>query len=188
MNTLLKLSFADYERMIAAGSFDPLGDRRIELIYGELREMTPPGPTHAEMVSRLNRWSIKNTDERVVSVRVQDPIGIPEFASGPQPDVVWAKAKNYAKRYPRPADVLLLIEVALSSLDNDLTEKAEIYARSRIADYWVVNLEDFCVEVFRRPGSKGYRDRQAYQVGEDIHPLAFPKVELSVGPLFAGVD
>src|SRR5262245_19279705 len=112
MSTLLKLTLADFEQMVASGAFDWLGDRRVELIYGEIREMTPPGPSHSEAVSRLTRWSIARSDERRVVVRIQDPIGIPELDSQPQPDVVWVVAKSYSKAHPRPKDVLLVVEVA----------------------------------------------------------------------------
>jgi hypothetical protein len=64
--------------------------------------MTPPGPTHAQAVSRLNRWSVENTDAKRVAVRVQDPIEIPEYDSAPQPDIIWAKAKDYSKQHPQP--------------------------------------------------------------------------------------
>src|SRR3954452_23499350 len=97
----LRLSLADFNRMVAEDAFRPLGKRRIELIYGELREVTPPGPTHAEAVSRLNRWSVENTDAKRVIVRVQDPIEIPEYDSAPQPDVVWARPRSYLKQHPQ---------------------------------------------------------------------------------------
>ena len=166
--------------------FDWLGDRRIELIFGELREMTPPGPSHSEMVSRLNRWSHNNTRREDVNVRIQDPIGIPEQDSAPQPDVVWARPKDYSAKHPRARDVLLLIEVARSSLDNDLGEKVELYTQAGIKDYWVVNLEGFCIEMFRSPKRGRYTDRSTHQVGQQVSPLNLPKVKLSVSALFSG--
>jgi Uma2 family endonuclease len=186
MSTALRMTLSDYEQMIERRAFDWLGDRRIELIFGELREMNPPGPSHAEAVSRLIRWSTSNTTEREVCVRIQDPIGIPEHDSAPQPDVVWAKPKSYGDKHPRQRDLLLVVEVAYTSLDNDMGEKAELYAGAGIKDYWVVNLEDFCIEVFRSPKRGRYTERRTYQSGDDLSPLAFPKLKLSVSGLFSG--
>lgn len=68
MSTALKLSIAEYDRWVKRGIFEQLRDRRIELIRGELRQMSPPGPSHEEAVDKLTRWSIANTDEAVVRV------------------------------------------------------------------------------------------------------------------------
>src|SRR5262249_33490628 len=112
MSVGLRLTLPEYERMIDYGAFDSLRDRRIELIHGELREMTPPGPDHSEAVSRLTEWSLEWATKKLARIRVQDPVGIPELDSAPQPDIVWAKVRNYRDRHPLPAEVLLLIEVA----------------------------------------------------------------------------
>jgi len=166
MSTALRLTLDDYDRMIAEGAFDALRDKKIELIYGELREMTPPGPSHSQAVSRLLRWSTDNTSKTEVTV--------------------WVRPKDYGERHPRPRDVLLLIEVADSSLEYDLGEKAAVYAQAGIKDYWVVNIPDFCVEVFRQPKRGRYLEHRTYNVGELAHPLAFPKLKLSVSGLFSG--
>jgi Uma2 family endonuclease len=185
-STALRLSVADYNRMIAEDAFRPLGKRRIELIYGELREVTPPGPTHAECVDRLARWSFSNTDPRQVTVRIQNPIGIPAFDSAPEPDLAWAKAKSYGKQHPQPRDIFLIIEAADSSLNEDLGEMAALYAQAGIKDYWVINIPDFCVEVFRQPKRGRYMDHRAYQSTDDLAPLAFPKIHLPISGLFSG--
>jgi Uma2 family endonuclease len=185
-STALKLTLADYNRMIAEDAFRPLGKRRIELIYGELREVTPPGPTHAEAVARLIRWTTNNTTEQQVMLRVQDPIEIPEYESAPQPDIVWAKPKNYSKRHPQARDVFLLIEVADSSLSDDVGEMATLYAQAGIKDYWVISISDFCVEAFRQPKRGRYTDHRAYQPSDELARLAFPKIYLPISGLFSG--
>ena len=86
--------------MIECGAFDPRRERRIELIYGELREMSPPGPTHEDLVDWLARWSMENTKKEEVRVRVQNSIGLPELDSAPQPDIAWVKPKNYRDALP----------------------------------------------------------------------------------------
>jgi Uma2 family endonuclease len=185
-STTLRLSLADYNRMIADRAFDSLGKRRIELINGELREVTPPGPTHADCVDRLTRWSVESTHVQQMTIRVQSPIEIPADDSAPEPDVVWIKAKDYSKQHPQAREVLLIIEVADSSLNEDLGEMATLYAKAGVKDYWVVNIPDMCVEVFRQPRRGRYGERRTYQVGETVSPLALPKVKLSVSGLFSG--
>lgn len=185
-STALRLSLADYNRMIADGAFDALGSRRIELIYGELREVTPPGPTHADCVDRLNQWSFQNVNPKQIRVRIQNPIEIPAQDSSPQPDIVWTKAKDYSKQHPQPRDTLLVIEVADSSLDDDLNEMATLYAQAGDKDYWVVNIPDMCIEVFRNPKRGRYSERRSYPVGKTISPAALPRVKLSVSGRFSG--
>ena len=182
----LRLTLDDFNRMVADGAFDELRGKRIELIYGELREVTPPGPTHAQAVARLLRWSTNQVAEDQATIRIQDPIEIPDHDSAPQPDVVWVKPKDYGKQHPQPRDILLVIEVADSSVAEDMGEMAELYARAGIKDYWVINVPDFSIEVFRSPKRGRYSERRKYQIGERIHPLAFPKVSLSVSGLFSG--
>src|SRR5262245_52075085 len=125
MSTALRLTVKDFDHMVARGAFDWLGDRRLELIFGELREMNPPGPSHSEGVRVLNRWSHDQVSDSEARIRIQDPIAIPELDSSPQPDIVLAKAKNYEDEHPRPRDVLLLIEVSDTSLGSDSGEKAD---------------------------------------------------------------
>jgi Uma2 family endonuclease len=185
MSTGLHLTLDEYERMIEGGAFDALRDRRIELIDGELREMTPPGPTHTEAVSRITHWSVLEPPRDAVKVRIQDPIGIPQLDSAPQPDIVWAKPRTYVDRYPLPEEVLLLIEVADSSLDYDCGEKAELYAAAGIQDFWVVDLQNRVIHVFRRPSATGFQDRFAARFGDELRPLKFPDVRLDVTALLS---
>ena len=185
MSTALRLTLDEYDQMIADGAFDSLRDRRIELIHGELRELTPPGPDHSCAVDWINRWSLLHPPSSAkIVVRVQNPIGIPHADSEPQPDVCWVKPGKYRQRHPRPEQVLLLIEVADSSLDSDMGEKADLYAAAGIADYWVVNLPGRCVEVFRQPAGGKYADHTTHPMGREIRPLAFPDVVLSTTELF----
>src|SRR5205814_6641453 len=94
----LKLTLADYEHMVNKGAFDWLRDRRIELIRGEIREMMAPNPPHSLVVANLTRWSYENVPADEVIIRVQDPVGISELDSAPQPDLVWVRRKDYSKQ------------------------------------------------------------------------------------------
>jgi Uma2 family endonuclease len=129
-------------------------------------------------------WSIRNTNTKEVRVRIQNSIGIPELDSVPEPDLAWVKPKDYRDDRPRAKDVLLLIEVSDSTLTYDLGEKAELYAAARIADYWVVNIPHWRVEVFRRSRGGRYRDHTIAELYDKVSPLAFPKLKLSVEQLF----
>jgi Uma2 family endonuclease len=183
MSVALRITFDEYTKMVADGAFDALRDRRIELINGELREMSPPGPDHSEVVSRLDLWGAELAIKRLVKTRTENPIAIPELDSAPQPDVVWVKVRSYRDRHPLPDEVLLLIEVADSSVESDCGEKAALYAAAGIQDYWVVSLPERRVHVFRRPREGAYDDHTTAKFGEEVHPLSFPQFSLSVSEL-----
>ena len=184
----LKLRLADYERMIEKGAFDWLHDRRIELIRGEIREMMAPNPPHSLVVSNLLAWSIKSVPAEEVIVRCQDPVGIPELDSAPQPDIVWVRRRDYSKRHPRSSDVLLLIEVSDMTYDYDTGEKLELYAECGIKDYWVVNVKHYRIERFRKPRRGIYSDRTTFDYESTLSPLAFPKIKLEVERLCSKVS
>lgn len=186
MSTIARFSLAEYDRMIAADVFDERRQRRVELIRGEVRDMLPIGPPHESAVDFLTRWSASVTPADRVRIRVQNSVGLPPLDSAPEPDVAWVKErKGYGRSRPRSNDVLLIIEVAESSLDYDRGEKAELYAAARTQDYWVVNLIDDCVDVFREPRRGRYRNLHTFVAGQQVHPLALPKAVLSVSDLFA---
>jgi Uma2 family endonuclease len=180
MSSVLRFTVAEYDRMIEQGIFDDRPLRRLELIQGEIREMTPPSPPHEDAVDLLMYWSIDNTPRDRVRVRIQNSLGIPALDSVPEPDVAWMQARSYRQRRPEPGDVLLLIEVAESSLVYDRGEKADLCAMAGIPDYWIVNLIDLCIEVHRNPQGGKYGATETYQVGQSIRPLAFPEATLDV--------
>lgn len=183
MSVGLRITFDEYRRMVADGAFDTLRDRRIELIHGELREMTPPGPDHSETISRLSDWSIEARLKNLIKLRTENPVSIPEQDSAPQPDVAWVKVRDYRDRHPVATEVLLLIEVADSSLESDCGEKALLYAAAGIQDYWVVSLPERLVHVFRTPQGGAYSYHTTANFGDNLQPLAFPQFSLSVSEL-----
>jgi Uma2 family endonuclease len=185
MSIATRITVADYERMIAEGKFDGRLNRpRIELIDGELREVSPIGTLHAMVVAILTEWSFKNLPPGKAWVWVQCPIAVTERDSVPEPDLAWVARNDYTASRPAHPDVFLLIEVADSSLKYDRGEKADLYASAGIADYWVVKIPDRCVDVFRRPEEGRYQSREVVKSPDVIHPLAFPEVLLSIGSLF----
>lgn len=180
MSTALRLTLDEFDRMIEQGVFDETRDRRIELINGELREMSPPGPSHEDVIDLLTDWCTANLPRERVRVRVQNSIGIPPSDSAPQPDVACVVQKSYRRRRPLPDEVLLLIEVADSSLRDDRFLKGPLYAAAGIAEYWIVNLPGRCIEVHRNPVDGKYAHVRSYSVGESVAPIAFPTLELPV--------
>ncbi len=168
----------EYDRMIQSGVFDQTTRRRLEFIKGEIREMTPIGSLHEVVVDRLTEWSLRNLPEGQVWVRVQNSIGLPELQSAPELDLAWVARRDYSESRPSGADVLLIVEVAHSSLGYDRGEKAELYAAAGINDYWVVNLRDGRLEVHRDPAGGKYRTVRPFTGNEEVRPLAMPEMLL----------
>ena len=188
MSPITRLTVQDYDRMIDAGAFAEPDNSRVELIEGEVQSMSPIGARHEEIVDLLNEWGATQFPLDRVRVRIQQSVGIPLHDSAPQPDFVIVVKANYSRGRPLSERVLLLVEVADSSLRYDRKVKGALYAKAGIADYWIVNLVGQCVEVFRQPQDGKYANRALCQAGATIHPLAFPDVTLDVGQLFAALE
>jgi Uma2 family endonuclease len=181
MSTTAKFTVEEYDRMVESGALDK---RRLELIRGEIREMSPIGPEHEDVVDQLTDWSIQEPVKKKVRLRVQNSIGLPGLETAPQPDVAWVARRRYRRARPTAHDVLLVIEVADSSLDDDRGEKLELYARAGIAEYWIANLIDQCIEVYREPEGGRYRSVRVCRGDEEVRPLALPEVALVPSSLF----
>ena len=182
MSTMTRWTLAEYDRMVASGVFEP--DRRIEFIQGEIREMPPIGPSHEDLVDKLMVWGVRRLPEDRLRVRVQNSIGLPQLQSAPQPDIAWVKQRDYSRRRPTGADVLLVVEVSDSRLDYDCGEKADLYAAAGIADYWAIDVPGRAAIVHRDPQGGKYRDVRRYSGDEELRPLAFPEVALRLASLW----
>jgi Uma2 family endonuclease len=182
MSTIARMTLDEYEKMPPQESVNGFS-LRTELIRGELRTMNPIGAPHADIVDCLAQWSQALPGEQI-RVRIQQPLRIATLESEPLPDVVWVAQGQYRKRHPAPEDVLLIIEVADSSLAYDRGEKAELYAAAGIADYWVVNIVDELVEVMREPVGGKFSSVETYGAGASVTPLRYPEITLSVDMLF----
>ncbi|MEZ6131651.1 MAG: Uma2 family endonuclease [Planctomycetaceae bacterium] len=182
MSTISTYRFTvdEYDRMIESGVFEERNGVRVELLYGEIVEMNPPNPPHDYVIDLLNYWSIDVTSRDEIWVRIQNSLGIPALDSVPEPAVAWMKARDYRQRRPEPEDVLLLIEVAESSLGKDRHLKGKLYAESGIQDYWIVDLNSGRIEVYRRPDAGLFLSHETYGRGETVSPLILPDVKLDV--------
>ena len=159
------LSVADYHKMAAIGI---LPDRGIELIDGEIIEMSPTGSRHLSCVNTLNEILIEAL-RRSVIISIQNPISLGPF-SEPEPDIVILKRKpsKYADALPEAEDVLLLIEVADSSVAYDREVKMKLYAQHLIPEYWLVDLSESRLEVYTDPVDDYYRTRSFFKKGESV--------------------
>lgn len=176
-----RFTVEDYERMGRAGVFHE--DDRVELIEGQIVEMTPIGPPHAGTVNALNRiFSRAVGDDGIVSV--QNPTILSDITE-PQPDLLVLRPRDdlYRTTHPRPDDVLLLVEVADSSIAYDRSVKAPLYARAGIAEYWLVDLRSRVLEVHREPTPEGYVQVLEMAPGTSVAPVAFPDVGIDVGEI-----
>lgn len=172
----------EYARMGEAGIFTE--DERVELIDGEVREMTPIGPPHAGIVNRLNELLVTHLAGRA-TVIVQNPIRLDRHTE-PQPDLVVARRRKgfYADRHPEPGDVLLVVEVADSSVRYDRAEKAPRYGRAGIPEMWLVDVEAGEVTVYADPGPQGYARQQVRQRGARLDAASVLDLDLAVDDVF----
>ena len=174
MSTIAHFTLAHYEHMVEVGSFSGPFRKRVELLRGEIVEMSPIGTEHAETIDRLMEWSISVTTKQPVRIRIQNPIRIPANDSEPEPDVAWVTRKNYSDRHPEPQETLMIVEVADTSLAVDRGEKLSVYAEAEIADYWIVNLLDRQIEVYRNPSGKTYQSSTIYRDKKPYSLWRFP--------------
>lgn len=173
-----KLTADEYQRMGEAGIFHE--DERIELLDGEMYEMAPIGDDHIGDVNSLTYFFSLRLGGRAL-VSVQNPIRLSD-SSEPQPDVVLLRPRDdfYRRGKARPEDILLLVEVARSSLEYDRLLKLPRYAAAGIVEVWIVNLIDERVEVYREPSGDTYTVQRQYSRGDTVAPAALPDVAIGV--------
>ncbi len=142
-------------------------DARVELVEGEIVTMSPVGKRHMAAVKRLMDLLFPLQQARKVLLQVQDPLRL-SSESEPQPDLALLSYREnfYRDKVPEAEDALLVIEVADTSLDYDLTVKLPLYAKAGIPEVWVVDLVRDRVHVFRKPSGEGYGERQTLEEGE----------------------
>lgn len=171
----------EYHRMIDAGILTE--DDNVELLEGRIVQMSPQRPPHAGTAQRASDY-IKAQLAAQAHVRMQLPITLP--TSEPEPDiaVVRIDPNAYGDRHPTGDEIFLLIEVAYTTLKIDRQEKAPIYARANIADYWILDVIERRAYIFRNPTPEGYQAEISLQDRAMISPLAFPQIEIPLSQLF----
>jgi Uma2 family endonuclease len=176
-----RITVADFYRMAEVGI---IGERdRIELIEGELIEMSPVGAPHINSINALTHLLVRGADGRAI-VSIQNPVRL-SARTQPQPDIALIRpdSPNYRKTPPLAEDVFLLIEIAAASLRYDVGVKAGLYARHGIPEYWVVDLEARCVLLHREPSQLGYAQRREAKADEVLEPLLLPGLRVAVAEM-----
>jgi Uma2 family endonuclease len=168
----------DFHKMAACGILAE--DDRVELLDGDIVEMTPIGLRHLARVDRLNDVLAHRLHGRAI-VRVQGSIRL-DLRSEPQPDLILLKHQPdfYERIAATPGDVLLVIEVGDTSVDFDRDVKLPLYAHAGIREVWLVNLPGECLEVYASPEGAIYRDARVLRRGEAIAPTALPDLVLQL--------
>lgn len=172
----------DYYRMADTGILKP--DERVELIQGQIIPMSPKQPPH----SAMTQWAAVNLRDALADralIRVQEPIRLSQL-SEPEPDlaIVSPDPNDYSLRHPGPADILLIIEVSSSTLAYDPGPKSQLYAESQIPEYWILDIQNMQVLVFRDPEETYYRQIETVQLWQNLKMITFPEVSFLAEYLF----
>jgi Uma2 family endonuclease len=176
-----KWSLQDYHLMIETGLLD---DRKVELLSGEIIEVSPEGAPHSSYCRETGEYLRRVLRDRA-GISEAHPITLPSN-SEPEPDIAVVRKSPtlYRDRHPQPEDIFWLIEISDSTLVKDLGIKKDLYANAGIAEYWVMNLPELELVVFRDLTASGYSSEIRVKSGA-ISPLAFPDLSIEIQQLFA---
>lgn len=179
--TLAKWTINEYHFMIEAGLLD---NRQVELLKGEIIEMSPEGEAHAYFSSEAEDY-LRDLLDKQASIRSGKPITLPNN-SEPEPDiaVVQRIGREYLAHHPYPENIFWLIEYSNSSLEKDLNVKTKIYAEAGIKEYWVVNLQKRQLIIFRYPQETEYASKSTLSEGV-TYSLAFPNLAVEVNRIIS---
>lgn len=176
-----RFSADDYDRMIAAGIFEE--DEPVELCDGEIVYMAPIGAAHSASVDRGNAFFTPRTVGKAI-VRVQSSFRLNDWWQ-PEPDLLVLRYRDdfYRDALPRVEDVLLLIEIADSSLLYDRESKIPQYGKDGVRESWLVDLANERLLIYRTPVDGRYSETRSLGRGEPIAPLAFPELAITLEDL-----
>jgi Uma2 family endonuclease len=166
----IRFTFSMFDRMIEVGVIGD--DPRVELLDGQIVEMKPGKPEHIFRVKDIYDRLVPQMSKAMVLN--QSSIELPSDGC-PQPDIALLRPETPRDRLARPEDVLLLIEVSDSTLEKDRNAKLALYARDSINEYWIVNLQDDQLEVYRDPQRERYATSFTVKAGSSQVCLAFPE-------------
>ena len=177
-----RITVDEYHRLAEQGSFAP--DARVELIDGVIIDMPPIGSPHAAIGSRLDSL-LGEVVGRQALVRCQWPLRLGND-SEPQPDIALVRPREnfYEDRHPTAADTLLVIEVSVTTLNDDLRTKLRLYARHGIPEYWVVDVVSQRLHVFRRPCGAEYEQAVSVDRPREVEITALPGISVDLSRIF----
>jgi Uma2 family endonuclease len=176
----------EYSRMAEAGILNE--DDRVELIEGEIIEMSPIGHRHSGCVARAHKRFIEALGSTAV-VMSQSPLLLSDWTA-PQPDIIvlHPRADFYDTRTPNASDVLLAVEVSDSSLRYDRDIKVPLFAAAGTLEVWIEDLQHDQILVFRDPSGKAYKTNLTFHRGDTIAPVAFPDKTFAVDDLLGTIS
>ena len=182
--TVRRFTVAEYYAMAEAGILTE--DDRVELIDGVIVEMSPVGSRHVGVVNGFNRALTEAVGRRAV-VQVQSPIRLDD-GTEPRPDLALLRDRPdfYSSSHAEPSDVLLLIEVADSSVNYDRNEKLPRYARAGIPEVWLTVLPEDVVEAHTEPTDNGYRVTRRFRADDVLRPGCFEDIEIPIAAILPG--
>jgi Uma2 family endonuclease len=181
----------DYEQLIALGLLE---GKHVELIQGEILTMASMGEPHALTIMQLNYALLPHFNPGTgFHFRIQMPLALPALISEPEPDIAIVALGTPTNEAGRPTSASLIVEVAESSLTYDRERKGPLYAAAGIQEYWLVNLPERCLEVYRQPmpdvasfSGWRYQERQRLQEGDHVASLVAPEVVIGVDAFLLG--
>jgi Uma2 family endonuclease len=169
----------EYDRLVAAGAFHPMA--RLQLVQGEIVEMAPQSAGHATSVRRLQK-ALERVFGDGYEIRPQLPLALSDD-SEPEPDIAVVEGSLEDFRQQHPTRAVLVAEIADSTLRFDKGRKRTMYAAAGVPDYWVLNLADGVLEVYREPRGSAYDTAQRLGPDDRVAPLAAPGRQLLVADL-----
>ena len=169
----------EYERLVEAGGLGPEG--RVELLDGDIWEMTPQGSRHSAVCGHLGDW-LREMFGPGYAVRVQFPVAL-DVVSEPEPDLAVIRGAHLDYLDGHPSELLLVVEVSASSLAHDRGRKLTAYARNNVPEYWLVDLTTNRIEIYRKPTGDTYQSAMTLSHGETITPLHAPGSTIAVADM-----
>ncbi|MBI5758119.1 MAG: Uma2 family endonuclease [Planctomycetales bacterium] len=178
-----RYTVTDYYRMVPAGIIHR--DERVELLDGEVRVMSPIGSWHSGVVSRLQSM-LAEALRRTAIITIQSPVRLGDYDE-PEPDIAVLRPCDdfYTRSHPTPADVLLIIEVADTSLDYDRDEKLPRYAAAGVPEVWLVDIAAEAIEKFCELRDGIYQVQHVATGAEQVRPQLLPQFCVTAAELFA---
>lgn len=178
----LRFSVDEYYKMIELGLLENC--EKAEMIDGELIQKTPIGDRHAATVNKLNRILGKVISDDVL-ISIQNPLRLTDY-NEPEPDVVLSDLTKYdGNRHPRPAEVILVIEVSDSTLKYDRDVKLPLYAEAGISEVWVINLKKDIIEIHQNPINDIYQTVGIFKPGETVKSEVLPNLDFKVDEILS---
>ncbi len=172
----------EYHQMLKVGIL--AADERVELLSGQILEMSPQEPPHAATTRRASRYLDRRLEE-LADVRTQLPITL-KPNSEPEPDIAIVRLDDneYANRHPASDEIFWIIEISDTTLRKDREQKARAYAKAGIPEYWILDVNISQAYILRNPNDAGYGSETILTPTNSVCPLAFPVLEISLAQLF----